>query len=692
MTNLDIAITGVCAALYAVLAVQHILSRRPSARRTLFILSCAVLCAAMLSLALAIAAPGPEAALLRLRTFAALVFFSPAVLLPFFVFFGRETGGGALRARLPGMIVLAAALAAGAVLLPIAALVEMISFEPGGGFWEITVTRPGLILVVIALIANVLYLYAFENTYRSATVAARVSLKYPLLGIISSSVVNFVLASRILSLHEIGRDHLAAGAAGLLLFGVSMLYAGTRYPVFEIRTPVSRTARSTVSVTVAGVYLLAVALIAYISRRTGMPYDRFSLTVIGMFLFFLAVAVAVSGTARRRLRRFVNENFRPGSYNYRREWRRYAHLMASSPTVEELLSNTISSLCETVMVRRGLIWVDVHDGHAASFGPGDVGIDRGALRTLAGRFSGRGVVFPGSSRRSRPARRREDGDVPSWIGAVAGIGTADEPRGLIALGPKDFGARWTAEDAEFLSVIADQVVVALDNLVMEERLLESRQLESFNRLASFVIHDLKNTVGMLSLTAANARDNIEDRSFQADAIDTIERSIARMRALIDSLNAHRSPDAIARMPIDVAGIAAERIASLAPSAAEKRVSLVLDAPVRLEATADPDAMRRIVENLVLNGIEAVGTGGTVRVRLGTGGGGLAMSVEDDGPGFDPGYLAEGLFRAFRTTKTNGLGVGLVLCKSLVEAHGGTISAGNRDGGGAAVRVEIPAGG
>jgi putative PEP-CTERM system histidine kinase len=688
MITLDLAITAACAALYALLAVIHILSRRRSVQKTLFILSCLTLSAAMLFLSLAIASPLPAQALFRLQIFIALMIFTPAFLLPFFVLFGRDTAGGVLRARLPGMIVLGILLAAAAVLLPIAAVVKLFHFEPGAGFWGFTVTGSGIVVAILALIANVFYMHAFENMYRSSTVAARTLLKYPLLGVISASIVNFAVSSRILSLHLIDRDHLAAGAAGLMLFGVSMLYAGARYPIFEIRTPISRKGgQSAVSVTVAGLYLVAVALISYLSGLTGMPYDRFSLTVLGLFAVFLLLAVAISGAARRRLRRFVNENFRPGTYNYRREWHHYTRLMAASMTVEELLSNTISSLCDTVMVKRGLIWVDVDGGRMEIFGLEEIPVEAEALRDLCSSLAAPGVTIFDASRLARAAA--PPAQTLQWVSAVAMLGGTEEPRGLIALGRKDFGARWTVEDREFLSTIADQTVVTLDNILMENRLLESKQLESFNRFASFVIHDLKNTVGMLSLTAANARDNIHDRSFQADAIDTIERSVDRMRALIDSLNAHRSPTAIDLVKVDVAKVVAGRIVSLRQAAQSKGVDLSLAAPDGLETLVDPDAVRRIVENLVLNGIEAVEPGGSVLVTLSAEERGFALSVEDDGAGFDPRYLEDGLFRAFRTTKTSGLGVGLVLCKSLAEAHGGTITAGNRPGGGAVVRIVIP---
>ena len=282
-------------------------------------------------------------------------------------------------------------------------------------------------------------------------------------------------------------------------------------------------------------------------------------------------------------------------------------------------------------------------------------------------------------------------EVPGWVRAVSFLTIGGEARGFIAIGRKDFGRPWSEEDRDFLATITDQAALALENLIMEERYLESKQLESFNRFASFVIHDLKNTVGMLSLTAENARDNIQDREFQEDAIDTLERSVQKMRRLIDSLNAHKAPAAISPAMTDATAVAGDRVASLEQLASKKGIELRLESESNILAFVDPSALSRIVENLLLNAVEAVEDGGTVEVSVTRHGDTLSVIVSDDGPGFDGEYLENGLFRPFMSTKKNGLGVGLVLCKSLAEAHGGSISVSSLPGGGATVKVEMPAG-
>jgi signal transduction histidine kinase len=682
MTILPVIITAASSCLLFLLVLINLLRDGWNTQKTFFILSSAVLGVAMLFETLTLAAETPDRALQSLRIFLALGIFSPALTLPFFHFFARDRGEGALRRRMPSIIFFGLLLAVMAVLIPVRTIVGRIHFMENGPFWGFDVTGAGKALAVLGLIINVAILYLAENSYRAATVPSRVKLKYPMLGLIASSVTNFIVMSRIIVLSQTDRHFLAAAACGLVFYSASFLYAGLRYGIFEIRTPAGSAAgASVVTVVVAGFYFLAMALVSYISALAGMSYDRFTLIVLGAFALFGLLAVGISGKARRFLRRFIHENIRSGVYNYRREWRHYARIMAGSSTVDDLLSNTISSLCDTVMVRQGMIWVNVYGGKLESYGLHDRKSEMDASGDLLSLFDG------------RPVRvlKKDDADSPAadWMSVLVFLGSGDA-RGFIALGRKDVEEPWNEEDVDFLATIADQLMLTLENLLMEERFLESKQMESFNKFASFVIHDLKNTVGMLSLTAENARDNINDEEFQEDAIDTIERSVQKMHRLIASLNAHKTPAEISRVQTDVSAVIAGQAESLRHIADKRNIEIRIDAREGLTASVDPSAISRIAENLLLNAMEAVSEGGSVGVTAAPANGGIVLTFHDNGPGFDPVYMEEDLFKPFRSTKKNGLGIGLALCRSLAEAHGGEITVRNSgDEGGAVVTVTIP---
>ncbi len=98
----------------------------------------------------------------------------------------------------------------------------------------------------------------------------------------------------------------------------------------------------------------------------------------------------------------------------------------------------------------------------------------------------------------------------------------------------------------------------------------------------------------------------------------------------------------------------------------------------------------VLQNLILNAAQAQKGKGRVRVETAAAeGGDAAVTVLDDGPGIAPELLPDRLFEAFATTRIEGTGLGLSTARRIVEAHGGTIAAANRPGGGARFDMRLP---
>ena len=116
-------------------------------------------------------------------------------------------------------------------------------------------------------------------------------------------------------------------------------------------------------------------------------------------------------------------------------------------------------------------------------------------------------------------------------------------------------------------------------------------------------------------------------------------------------------------------------------------------PLSLVVTVDPDRIERVVENLVINALEAMGAGvgGHLTVEAGTEPDGSAFfSVSDTGSGMSEEFIRTRLFRAFATTKNKGIGLGLYTCREIVEAHGGRLAVMSKPGAGTTFRVVLPA--
>jgi hypothetical protein len=376
-------LTVVSLALLAAVIAIRLFKGKNEPQERLFILSALVLAGTQIALLLMLLERDPQAVPAHFRRLVALLVFFPALAAPFFAAFVRREDRTLLSAPLRGIVALAFVLAVATLVIPERLVVGTIHFYGTGSLWGREFSVLGHTIAVYFLLVNVLFLCLFENTYRAATVADKVTLKYPFLGILVASVINFTAMSRLLAISVLDRNLLLAEPCAIIVLCVSFLYASMRYPLFDVRVYLRpRQSPSIVSIIVAGLYLLSLGLITLFARLLGFPYDRIATMIIGIFAVFLLCAVLISGKAKKRLRTFLGENFYLSRYNYRKEWRRYAEIMTSGATIDEFLSNVISSLCDTMLVRRGVIWADIGPGKAGCFGFGEEKLDAELIRDV----------------------------------------------------------------------------------------------------------------------------------------------------------------------------------------------------------------------------------------------------------------------------------------------------------------------
>ena len=233
--------------------------------------------------------------------------------------------------------------------------------------------------------------------------------------------------------------------------------------------------------------------------------------------------------------------------------------------------------------------------------------------------------------------------------------------------------RWEARRGSFRQDGREHTLLVLADV---SRTLREEELQAWQRLVRVLSHEINNSLAPIKSITGSLTSLLDRRPRPTDADDDLRRGLTviggRSEALVRFMSAYAR---LARLPapnkvaLDVATWT-RRVAAL-----ETRMRVEVVPGPRTTVHADGDQLDQLLINLVRNAVDAsLETSGRVRIRWGRQNGSLALMVEDEGPGL---ASSANLFVPFFTTKPQGSGIGLVLCRQIAEAHGGSLSLENR---------------
>lgn len=227
--------------------------------------------------------------------------------------------------------------------------------------------------------------------------------------------------------------------------------------------------------------------------------------------------------------------------------------------------------------------------------------------------------------------------------------------------------------------------------------LQEQAVRARDEVLAVVSHDLRNPLAAILLNAQLAQRQKEPHVV-LQKMRNIEGASQRMNHIIEELvDAVRVDSGVLKLKrekIDVSPLVVETLKLFEPAASEKTVKLSSQLPEHAEAFVDPDRIGRVLQNLCGNAVKFTPSGGevTVRVEAANAAGWLKVSVTDTGPGMNADELPR-LFEKHwqsRSAQQQGLGLGLYIAKSLVEAHGGEIHVESALGKGSTFSFSVPA--
>jgi putative PEP-CTERM system histidine kinase len=692
-TTLATAIGATATALSAGLAAATLWrSRHSLAHRALFAGLLAIAVEGVLAMAAADATSTADAvAWERWRVFATSAL--PGAWLVFALTFGRRDPRRFLRGR-PWVWALAGLpLVLGG---PLGAF-TFSSAVRSEGAWRLSLDLVGMLLHVCVLVGLAFVLIELERTFRASSGAIRWQIKFVVLGLAVLFATRIYSVSQALLFRSVDTSLHVLDAIGVA-FGLMIVALGvarTRLLDFDVYLSPTALYRSIAALLIA-TYLLVVGVLAQVLREFGSGHGM-PLAAFLVLLALVGLAVpAFSDNFRRSTRRFISRNLRRPHYDYRREWMAFTDRTTSVLDLNALCAAVARVVSETVGTPSVSVWLSndpkgspvlggstaftAEQGRALVAGDPDA---EALFRALLAReepldLQGAGLPIPG---------RAEAGLLSEARYSVA-LAAGGERLGIMTLSERGGGYALTDEDLDLVRTLAKQAAAAASNLRLTTRLMKAREMETFQHLSAFFIHDLKNLASRLSLTMQNAPRHLDDPEFRRDMLSTVSLTVAEIEQTCSRLWPLSGRLELRRRPADLNAVVGATLQELNGAIG----AVVKKDLAPLPATAiDPDQIQKVLVNLVLNANDAAGTDGEIRVSTAERDGCVLITVADNGCGMPREFVERSLFEPFSTTKRNGLGIGLFHSRKIVEAHQGRIEVETSEGAGSTFRVVLPAG-
>jgi putative PEP-CTERM system histidine kinase len=549
------------------------------------------------------------------------------------------------------------------------------------------------------LLSSIIILMNAERTFRASTGTMRWRIKHLIFGLALLFGVRVYTSSQAVLFSAIDPALDVLQASGLILACGLMGWSHLRSGFFGVDLyPSSTFYHSSITLFVTGLYLLIVGVLANLVTLLGTPGGLpLKALLIMVSLVVLAMAL-VSERIRERSKRFINHHFKRPTHNYRQVWTAFAQGASSHVDEKELCREATKLVSDTFQVLSVTIWL-IDEQQQLVFGASTSLLGKQSYNLIRGHSDIAGLI---EGMRRRPEPVDIDTSQEEWVETIKRcnpdffktggnrvcmpLTQRGEVLGLISLGDRVNAIPFSSEDKDLLKCIGDQLAASFHNLQLSKKLLRARELEAFQSMSAFFVHDLKNTVHSLSLLMQNFTTHFDDPEFRADARRAVSNSVRHLNELIGRLSLLRQKLDINATPTDLNSLISASIENLQLSCPDR---ITCDFQPLPHVSCDPEHITKVVTNLVLNAWDASGDERVVNVSTAAEKDCAVIAIRDKGCGMTLDFINESLFRPFQTTKKSGLGIGLYHTKMIVEAHKGKIEVESKPGSGTLFRVFLP---
>ena len=572
----------------------------------------------------------------------------------------------------------------------------------GPGFWLYAITFLQCAVSIVILLRRHAVLPPVQRTRLNGLIAAQM-----LIGVLGTNDILPIFGiDRYPFTDSIIRPY---GSIAAVFYGIIVGYSVLQYQLLDVRVAFGRITAHAVRF----LFLFFIGLALQITLTVLVPGNQFSSVSFTISLVVLMVTTLIASFLFPRLlgntfdrldRRVRGDRFESGD-----RVRDFIENMAWYEDLEALLNDFHDLLVRTFGI--GSYWIILRDEVHQAFTvhrahPADAGA-LSVLKTNSPVFQ----VFewtdaeylainpkyarPGARNIDRLARRQL---APFGAEFCFPLRSQSEPFGLLIVGAKTGGDAYSGSDITLLVALVKHLSLMVNQLRLKTQIRQNQELDLLGRMSRGMAHDLNNLLTPVTTLLQLSTEPGGDAALNEELLPVALRNVKRMRAYIREalfFSQNLRPD----LQTDRLDLVVQQAAEVARSSRDKPVEIDVETPGEVLVEMDDVLMQRLTANLISNAIDASPPEGKIQVRLewlrksGSVADWVRLRVADQGEGISKENLGRVLTPYFTTKnrgdENRGFGLGLAICRKIVNLHGGNLSIASQLKKGTTVQVDLP---
>ncbi|MGF1692194.1 XrtA/PEP-CTERM system histidine kinase PrsK [Photobacterium kagoshimensis] len=558
------------------------------------------------------------------------------------------------------------------------------------------------LFLLFHLTQAIIGLWATEQLYRRTHRSETWAIKPLCLGLGVFFAFHFALYSDALLTSSIERGFwVGRGWVALLTIPLILLTA-RRVSSWASRMYVSREViyHSTLLLA-AGGYLLVMAIVGYYLKLQGQVWGSLAQSLFFALSGIVFASLFLSESFRNNVKVFITKHFFANKYEYRVEWMKVAELLDAQENAP--YDSALQAMVRPFGCEQALLAIQENNKFKIKADYQTTQYHHEAqqlLHLLANHAVEHQWIIDITQLKNGGEKTPFEINtqlVPSDhpFCYVVPLTCSTGVKGVYLLSKPSSTDQLNWEDRDLMRAISMQLSVYLNVYHTNQKLAESRQFDTFNRMSAFLVHDLKNVVAQLQLINKNAIKHKHNPEFIDDAFETVESAVGRLNKVLHQLNNKRL-DKQQTQSLNIISIlqaVCEHRAVSSPKP-ELQIKPITDRSIsNYHLSADADRLSNILGHLIQNAQDAQDAtqqDGKVCVSLELLQDYFVITIEDNGTGMSQDFIESRLFKPFDTTKGNaGMGIGAYDAKQFIEDLGGYIDVESTVGKGTRFLVHFP---